>query len=114
MFRLLAQAEVDGYVSSLKEILEGGVPLILAVMLVITCVIVYKLARANNELQKQLREKIQELLEKQLEQQGPLTKALTHTTEALKKTETTIEKNSKKLEDNTLILADVKAQLKKD
>lgn len=104
----LAQGDPTAHIGTLQAILKGGVPLILAVLLVIAGYVIYQLVRYIQksqkecqtniqELQKELQTKIQELLQKQLDQQGPLTEALTQTTQALKKADETLEENNKLL-----------------
>ena len=108
MGNLYLLAEDSGIsLGTLQAVLEGGVPLILAVLVVIAGYVIFKLVKYIQDLQKELQSKIQELLEKQLDQQGPLTEALTQTTEALKKAEESIEENTKTLAEARITIKDL-------
>ena len=85
-----------------KAILDGGVPLVLAVLVIILGYAIYIMTKHISTLQKEYREKVEELLEKQIQTQVPLTETLAKTTEALIHAEEAIE-------ESTAVLAQVHA-----
>ena len=84
----------EGNLNVLKDVLDGGVPLVLAVLVVILGYAIYIMTKHVSLLQREYREKVEELLEKQLSTQGPLTETLATTTEALKRAEEAIEEST--------------------
>ena len=85
-----------------QDVLDGGVPLVLAVLVIILGYALYLTVGHISTLQKEYREKVEELLEKQISTQGPLTETLAKTTEALIHAEEAIE-------ENTAVLAQVQS-----
>ena len=88
---LLAQSSSET-VTVLKEILDGGLPLVLAVIVVVQGYVVYKLLQNMALLEQAFRSKIEELLEGQIKQQAPLTEALVQTRAVLERVEKLLDR----------------------